>query len=294
MRLERFTETGSFARVARPFLERWEIEHALLLGLIAALEAGEPVGEAPAYHAVVTGEEGVELVALMTPPQQLLLSRVGTIEALSPLTADLLASEWRVPGVLGPPEGARQFTQLWSAASHQAYAIAMEERLFVLERVQPVTGVPGMMCWATAVDRPWLVDWLTRFVVEAQKTLAAEARERAERMADRRLREDGKERAGYCVWIDGQPVALAGYGGATPQGIIRIGPVFTPLEFRRRGYATALTAALSQWLLDVGYRFCTLYTDLANPTSNKIYQRVGYRPVCDVTAIRFGTSETGR
>jgi len=57
--------------------------------------------------------------------------------------------------------------------------------------------------------------------------------------------------------------------------------VYTPPEFRGRGYASALVAALSQAMLDAGYHFCTLFTDLANPTSNHIYQAIGYQPVCD-------------
>jgi hypothetical protein len=63
--------------------------------------------------------------------------------------------------------------------------------------------------------------------------------------------------------------------------------VYTPARNRRHGYASACVAALSQSLLDDGYRFCTLYTDLSNPTSNKIYQNVGYRPIEDCTMITF-------
>src|ERR671932_2648937 len=73
--------------------------------------------------------------------------------------------------------------------------------------------------------------------------------------------------SGYHVWHDGRPVSLAGYSGPTPNGI-RVGPVYTPPEHRRRGYASACVAALSQLLLDGSRRFCFLFTDLANPTSN--------------------------
>ena len=82
------------------------------------------------------------------------------------------------------------------------------------------------------------------------------------------------------------PTCFAGFGGRTPNGI-RIGPVYTPPEQRRRGYGSALTAALTQQLLDGGRRFCFLFTDLANPTSNSIYQRIGYRPVTDVDLWAF-------
>jgi hypothetical protein len=88
------------------------------------------------------------------------------------------------------------------------------------------------------------------------------------------------------IWDDGQAVSMAGFGGRTPNGI-RIGPVYTPPELRGRGYASALTAALTQRLLDEGRQFCFLFTDLANPTSNSIYQRIGYRPVSDVDLWRF-------
>ena len=85
--------------------------------------------------------------------------------------------------------------------------------------------------------------------------------------------------------VDGA-VSLAGFGGRTPNGI-RVGPVYTPPDLRGRGYASALTADLTRRLLAGGRRFCFLYTDLANPTSNSIYQRIGYRPVSDADLWSF-------
>ncbi|HKZ79128.1 MAG TPA: GNAT family N-acetyltransferase, partial [Pyrinomonadaceae bacterium] len=95
------------------------------------------------------------------------------------------------------------------------------------------------------------------------------------------------EHRGTFLWEDPQPVSLTSYGGPTPNSV-RIGPVYTPPEFRRRGYASACVAAASQYLLDSGRKFCTLFTDLGNPTSNHIYQVIGYAPVCDVDEYRFG------
>jgi hypothetical protein len=79
---------------------------------------------------------------------------------------------------------------------------------------------------------------------------------------------------------------LAGWGGRTPNGI-RIGPVYTPPDRRRRGYGSAVTAAVSAAELAAGRQFCFLYTDLANPTSNKIYMDIGYEPVCDAVDYAF-------
>ena len=94
------------------------------------------------------------------------------------------------------------------------------------------------------------------------------------------------------LWADGEPVAMAGTSGQTPNGA-RVGPVYTPPALRGRGYASACTAALSQLLLDEGRRFCFLYTDLSNPTSNKIYQAIGYRPVCNADMYTFGSDTSG-
>ena len=78
----------------------------------------------------------------------------------------------------------------------------------------------------------------------------------------------------------------------TPRGV-RVNMVYTPPELRRRGYASACVAALSQRMLDSGKKFCFLYTDLSNPTSNKIYQEIGYRPVFDVDEYKFEQPASG-
>jgi predicted GNAT family acetyltransferase len=124
---------------------------------------------------------------------------------------------------------------------------------------------------------------MTAFTYEALR--GSDDPGRIERSVDARLGAEGV--GGICLWVtDGQPVSLAGFGGPTPNGL-RIGPVYTPPRQRRHGYGSAVTAAASQVALDHGKRFCFLYTDLANPTSNAIYMRLGYRPVCDSREIAF-------
>jgi len=90
------------------------------------------------------------------------------------------------------------------------------------------------------------------------------------------------------LWIteDGNPVSMAGTPRQT-QNSTNIGPVFTPMELRKRGYATSLVAALCQKCLNEGSEMCTLYTDLSNPTSNKIYQNIGFQKVCEFLELSF-------
>jgi predicted GNAT family acetyltransferase len=147
--------------------------------------------------------------------------------------------------------------------------------------VIPPRPAPGRLVEANEGERALLVDWLDRFHVEAH---GHSDRPRAERGVQTRLTSSA---GGLYLWIDGEPVCFAGAAGPTPTGI-RVGPVYTPPERRRRGYASACVAALSQALLDSGRQRCFLFTDLANPTSNAIYQAIGYRPVCDMAEIELG------
>lgn len=159
----------------------------------------------------------------------------------------------------------------------------MTQGIYSLTRVRPTPACSGRPRRAEHADLELLLQWVGEFLDE---TAVSADREHMNRMVDRRLAGDDE---GLWVWDHDGPVSMAGFGGATPNGI-RIGPVFTPPERRGRGYATALVASLSEWLLRRGRRFCFLYTDLANQTSNEIYRRIGYERVCDSADIRFEAS----
>jgi hypothetical protein len=158
----------------------------------------------------------------------------------------------------------------------------MSERIFRLEEVIPPRPVEGAMCVATDADQELLAEWLGEFNAEAIGQVTDPAAMRA--FAARWIARQG--RAMYLWVVAGRPVSMVGVSGETPSGI-RVAPVYTPGELRGRGYASALTAAVTQEQLDSGKRYCFLFTDLANPTSNHIYQAIGYRPVSDVADYRF-------
>jgi len=157
----------------------------------------------------------------------------------------------------------------------------MAQRIYRLTVLRPVEGVSGRARPATEGDRPLLLEWVRSFVAEAVPDGTPDLG--PERAVDARL---GEGRGGFTIWEDGGPVSLAGWGGTTPNGV-RIGPVYTPPEHRRRGYGSAVTAAVSAERLASGRTFCFLYTDVTNPTSNKIYTDIGYEPVCDSIDYAF-------
>jgi len=144
----------------------------------------------------------------------------------------------------------------------------------------PPPRAPGEYRGAGEANLDLVFAWVMAFADEARH-----GRETIERRhIEARLE---SPEGGIGLWEDGGAVvSLCGYGSRTPNGV-RIGPVYTPPDLRGRGYATSLTAEVSERRLAAGRRFCFLYTDLANPTSNAIYERIGYRRVCESAEFSF-------
>ena len=273
-----------FLAAAGEFLEAREAEHNLLFGISSFVRANpELLTDGPAQFATVTDGSGrVAAATLRTPPHNQVLSWVDDLDAVDPLVEAL--SDQGLPGMLGPTEPAARFADRWTASTGQPARIEVAERTFRLTRVVPPDR-PARGSWrfVEAQDRVIIARWLVAFSAEAMPEQPPIPDPEA--AADRWIAQVG--RVGY-LWEDGgEVVSLVGAGGETPHGI-RIGPVYTPPEHRGRGYASSLTAAVSQDQLDRGRQFVFLFTDLANPTSNKIYRAIGYEPVCDLDQYRFG------
>jgi len=159
----------------------------------------------------------------------------------------------------------------------------MRQGVYALETIAPLPPAPGEPRVASMADRELVLRWWIAFGEEVLHE-GGPGRDRAEVSVDHKL---SSPESGMLLWEDeGEIVSFAGWGGRTPNGM-RVGPVYTPPELRGRGYATAATAELSRRLLASGHRFCFLYTDLANPTSNAIYERIGYRRVCESAEFLF-------
>ena len=285
VRLIRCGGPQEFLDRAKPLLMTDEACHNLLLGIPANLIARGGAPDSPLYFAVVLDGDRALAAAMMTPPHPLVLSQTPDRGALGLIARDLAAAGVMLSGVNAPIPLGEAFAIIWSELTGGHHEQAMAQRIYRLTAMRPVAGVPGSLRRATEEHRHLLVAWLRAFNAEAFADHAAPFD--AEQVVDRRLH---GQTEGLYLWEDGGPRAVAGYTGPTPHGI-RVGPVYTPPEHRNHGYASACTAELSQLLLDRGYRFCFLYTDLANPASNRIYQRIGYEPVCDVTVHRFLPAE---
>jgi predicted GNAT family acetyltransferase len=281
----RLSDAAAFFAEAEPLLLADEARHNLILGVAGVIRDSPGHYSARDFWLVRDGSVTVA-AALRTPPYNLILAQPRSPQALAAL-AEAVADE-ELPGVVGAEPEAEEFAELWTRRTGVPGRTNMRQGIYELERVEPLPAVSGSARIATTDDRELALRWLIAFAEEALHE-GGPGSDRAEAIIDHRL---ASPSAGILLWEDGgEPVSFAGWGGPTPNGI-RVGPVYTPHELRGRGYATALTAELSQRLLDGrlfegGRRFCFLYTDLANPTSNAIYERIGYRRVAESAEIVF-------
>ncbi|HEX3479723.1 MAG TPA: GNAT family N-acetyltransferase [Kofleriaceae bacterium] len=277
--VSRWSNVHDFLGAAQGFLAAREAEHCLLFGLSSTIASHPEVYPDPQFWTVHEAQR-VVAAALRTPPRGLVLSAFDEPRWLIALAADAL-SAGELPGAMGPTAAVRALADAWSARTGRAAVRVVQERIFRLDRVIPQRPAPGHCREIEERDRARLTTWCSAFHAEA---LPHAPPIDAEVAADQMLRRAG--RVGYVWDHAGEPVALAGAGGPTPRGI-RIGPVYTPPDRRGRGYASNLVAEVSQRQLASGRSFCFLFTDLANPTSNHIYQAIGYTPVLDVDQYQF-------
>lgn len=272
MRVFCHTSAEAFLSRAQAWLEEAEAENNVVLGIASFFKKSAEQPKVQPYFFTIEDDQTILGAAVITPPRRLLMSRMSD-PAVIALTNYLLAERAPLPGVLSGTAEANVFVGHWTRQTGRPAHLKMRERLYKCEQVMALTYAPGRLRPAEDEDKAMLLDWCVRFCVDAGiEDEASYFKARLPRkISDRSL----------FVWQAGEVVAMAGLERETRRGIA-ISWVYTPPHLRNRGYATACVAALTRLALDSGKKFCCLYADLANPASNSIYQKIGYRPIFDV------------
>jgi uncharacterized protein len=289
-----YRQASDFLARARAELERNEVLNGLPLGITLRLQQFPERIEMPPYLATVEDEGKLIVTAVMTPPFRLIVtSNQGDAfgEAPSLLIHNLCEHGWPVPGVMGPSSLSDLFAQTWTSLTGEVSQLRTRERLFELTHVIAPRPGPGSLRIATPDDTALVVRWNKAFQEEALRTSLSDEEALRTSLSDEEALAWTRTRIGNSevyLWVlpDGAIVSLVGTTRPVSR-VISIAPVYTPPELRGHGYASRGVAALSQHLLDRGWQRCSLFTDLSNPTSNSIYQQVGYRPVRDFHEYDF-------
>ena len=285
------TDAKEYLNHVGAFLRRRPVEHSVLLSVPAThLSVPATHLSVPATHLSdaeasaepnlwLWVEDGSDVVAAAqhTPPHGAYVS-TGPIEAMQTLARTLWRLRPGLPGVAGLGTAPHEFATEWSRLGGPRAIIAMALGLYAADEVILPLGIAGRLRLATDADAPLLRVWSDHFIAEAGST-SGEKDEVGTRIDASLL----------FVWeVDDAVVSMASVTAAQA-GVSRVNFVYTPPKERKRGYASACVAALTARELATPGRTCMLNTDLANPTSNAIYQAVGYRRVGDAVILRFDT-----
>lgn len=279
--LVRHSHIDTFLQAAQVYLEKDEALNNLMLGIALRIQRDPNFYQRVEMFTLNEGADQI-LAALVTVPEKLIIySTKGiTAAAVEQLVLELLEQEINVPGVIGPKKLAEQFAAVWSAHTGCSVQLAMHMGVYELRQVNEEVIGEGSLRPVKRGDLDLLTRWIAGFHTDTG--LINIDMELCRALAKRRIAES----SAFFWEHQGTPVSIAAQSRPTLNGIT-INMVYTPREYRGRGYATSCVASLSQQLLHSGYKFCALFTDLANPTPNKIYRDIGYRYIGDFGDYRF-------
>ncbi len=269
--VEEFKTAQDFLNKAKDILYQKEAEYGLMLGLTEMKARTLNVNDTNKYF-WIDDQQGFLGAAVVTEKNIIISAMPATM--LQSLVLFLHEHKITAPGVVGPSHSTEAFARIYSQVYGATYKIATDQKIYQLDQVIPPRAVLGHMIVAKSEHIDLGAAWLMKFIDEAiphePSTL-----ENAKKIITTKI-----ENQELFIWVSeaGIPVALNMAMRSTRNGIA-ISFVYTPKEHRKKGYASALVAQTSQRMLDVGKKFCMLYTDATNPTSNGIYQKIGYNEI---------------
>ncbi|BCC07041.1 GNAT family N-acetyltransferase [Bacillus cereus] len=272
IQLHVYEEVVNFKKEVIPFLEKNEQENNLILGVLQMVQQ-------PIFMGIAKQEEEVAVVFLQTEEKKQIIVATSEMveEAIVELAKKLAEVYPNVPGLIGNKKVVQRLAEEIAVLENKKMNVVMEQGVYALQQVKKKWTEEGIFREINSDELPVIEKWIYQFCEDVNlPTTKEEAEQTAHTLiTNHRL---------FGLEIDGKLVSVAAKTRPTKNNIT-INFVYTPKEERKKGYASNCVAALSQRMLDEGYKTTTLYTDLANPTSNKIYQEIGYEQIAESLLI---------
>jgi predicted GNAT family acetyltransferase len=274
-------DIADYHRAAGHLLNADAVRNTVLLSVLASLVSLGPTAFGPqpplfGWYAEDSPRRTVSAAALQTPPHALLVTTLPGRSAVQ-LAGAVAARGIALPGVNGAEKDVTEFARAWQQLTGVPGEISQRQRLYKLGDLVPPDPAPdGAARVATTADAGVARALYTAFAADVGQDAAPE-----------RLIADRVQAGQVMLWeVAGEPASMAGVSPAF-QGVARIGPVYTPPQWRGRGYGGAVTAAIGELAARRGATSVVLFTDLANPRSNSLYIKLGYEPVEDRALLLF-------
>jgi len=286
MYFTQYTDVHVFHEAVKDILMRHEAQNVIPLGnILIGMDSTDNTGwrdPANFFMATVSNQVGIILTAIKTGDKNLAIyatDNKNDPDAITCLMEGMAQAGITLPGVLAEKSLAEMFEKLYTAKHNISSKINMSQRIYELEAVTPAIHKAAIRL-AQERDMSFLPYWTEGLWGDAlgkPVNICDDAGGYNYHIQQGRL---------YIMEDKGIPVSMAKISRDV-KNVCVIGFVYTPPYFRKKGYATACVAAVTQIALNRGFKKCVLYTDLTNPISNSIYQKIGYRPICDSLEIGF-------
>lgn len=276
IRLQKYENLLQFKKEVTGFLEQDEVVNNLSLGVLQSAE------ETPLLMAVVRKDEEIIWVMLQTKPDKIIFSKAAS---LSPDDLRLIAEKMHqeipsIPGLIGDRKLIVGLSAHLSELRGVTATVEMDQGIYKLEKVKKKIESKGKLRALTEQEHELVKEWVYQFCLDVKLPIGIDE---ADVKADELI-----QKGSLMAWeIEGEMVSMANATRPTERNIT-VNFVYTPIKHRKKGFASDCVAALSQKLLDQGYQTTSLYTDISNPTSNKIYQEIGYEWVADSVVMALG------
>lgn len=281
--IRRHLHARDFLAHTRELLEQDEALNNLMLGLAQMFSQSDKDLSEKVLMYDYSEDDVPVFCTLQTPPREIILyGHPNAWERWVPIVAaNMKGMHPDIPGVNAPKEIAHAFARAWTGGDD--YVVKYEQGVYRLDKLIPPRPSGGHLRLATMDDQELLAVWYQKFSREA-------VGQEYDLDSQRKVVERQIGRGWLYVWEDEKPVSMAAITRKTRHGA-SIAYVYTPPELRGKGYGSNVTAGVTQAALDDGADFCSLYTDLANGTSNHIYQAIGYAYVAPCSFIRWEEDE---
>ncbi|MED3850779.1 GNAT family N-acetyltransferase [Priestia megaterium] len=273
IQLHRYREVQEFKNQVELLLSKNEVLHNLALGILHGLNESSK----PNFMGVIFKDSRVVLVLLQTHPKQIILSQIQKLTEGELSEAAELLQEIDIPGLVGERQTVLYLSQKLADLKNQEASLKMDQRIYRLDKVKKAADAEGMLVKARLEHLSLVTEWVREFMYIIGEPIS---KEQAVKTGEAFIK------AGRLfLWeVNGKYVSMANATRPTAHNIT-INFVYTPRKERKKGYASSCVSALSQLLLDEGFQTTSLYTDMTNPTSNKIYIEIGYEQVADSALV---------
>lgn len=272
IQLHVYEEIVNFKEEVTPFLEKNEQENNLILGVLQMVHQ-------PIFMGIAKQGEEIAVVFLQTEEKKQIIVATSEIaeEDIVELAKKLAEVYPNVPGLIGNKKIVQRLAEEIAMLENKKTTVAMEQGIYELKQVKKKWNGDEVFREVNSDELTLIEQWIYQFCEDVNlPTTKEEAKQTAHTLiTNHRL---------FGLEVDGKLVSVAAKTRPTKNNIT-VNFVYTPKEERKKGYASNCVATLSQRMLDEGYKTTTLYTDLANPTSNKIYQEIGYEQIAESVLI---------